>query len=363
MGNLHKVQGLWGMVLIELTNVCNFSCDFCPSDFLKRKRVFMPRELWKKILSELGEKKMTSKVTFSLLGEPLLHKDVFEAIRFANNQGLRVILYTNGSLLDKDKTNELLDSLENGAIVLGIQDIVPDNFNKRCRGLFAWESYISQLQNFAIRAQSLGKPIQIHFMADVLSAGWDLKKIIKEQQAMQVIYDQWAKALNTKNKGKINIFNPTAYYPLGENSSFYVKSKLRYPTKSIDEEREIRPSDHGFCIHLTDTFVVLADGTCTFCCNDYEGELNLGNVRENSLEDIFYGEKSAQICEAGKANRMIKDICKICCGRVVYKKSQKPAQYSNLILDFYLFIEHIKQYGIESAIRKAANNIRRRISG
>ena len=108
--NLSKrpVQGLWSIVMIEMTSHCNFKCSFCPSELMTRGKTVMARSLWEKVLKEIGEKKMADTVFFHLVGEPLLHKDIFKAIRFANDRGLSVSLYTNGALLDEAQSKRLL---------------------------------------------------------------------------------------------------------------------------------------------------------------------------------------------------------------------------------------------------------------
>jgi len=66
--NLRKVNNLWSIVLIELTNCCNFVCDFCPIYIMKRKKVMMKRDLWRKVLLEIKEKQMARTVFFHLVG-------------------------------------------------------------------------------------------------------------------------------------------------------------------------------------------------------------------------------------------------------------------------------------------------------
>ena len=95
----HRTEGLWSIVMVELTSNCNFNCSFCPSNSMIRKKAMMPRELWEKILHELGEKKMTHTVFFHLLGEPLLRKDVFDAIRLANSLDLSALCVNESETL------------------------------------------------------------------------------------------------------------------------------------------------------------------------------------------------------------------------------------------------------------------------
>lgn len=357
---IRKIENLWSIVLIELTSCCNFSCSFCPSDHISRAKTIMPNELWRKILDELGQKKMTKSVFFHLLGEPLLHKDVFDAISYANKLGLSVSLYTNGALLDEKRGGKLLNVLKKGRIVLSMQDIKPDCFDQRAHKAISWSDYLFRLQNFIVKAEKKGVNTQIHCMVNMRQMGWNMN-IFKEQKKIQKIYNQWCTALNINKSKKINIFNPSGSYPLGEFSSFFVKHQGFWDNNLIDNDMMVKPSKTGRCALMNDTFAILADGTCTFCCGDYEGGLNLGNAKNDSLEDIFYGPKSTEIREAEKEGKIINDTCKVCRGTVVNKKTGLPVLNRNLLAESYFLIDHFKRFGLKSSIFKTIENIKRRI--
>jgi hypothetical protein len=294
------------------------------------------------------------------MGEPLLHKDIFEAIRFANDKGLSVSFYTNGALLDDEMSGKLLDSIKIGRVVLSMQDIVPDVFDKRCRGMLSWGEYLGRLQKFMQRAEKRGKVVQVHCLADVRNMGWDLGKIRQESRRIQEVYDGWREALGGGKKYRINIFDPAAEYPLGRTTSFFIKHKGNWDNRLIGDDTEVRPSEKGSCDLVTDTFAVLADGTCTYCCCDYEGELDLGNAAESSLEDIYYGEKATRIREEAKKGIFLEDRCRVCRGTLVYKDSGRPVPGRSLISEFYFFKDHRRRYGPVSSLRKITENLKRR---
>jgi radical SAM protein with 4Fe4S-binding SPASM domain len=357
-----QTESLWSLVLVELTSHCNFNCSFCPRESMDRKKSMMSRALWERILYELAEKKMTAKVFFHLLGEPLLHKDLFDAIRLANCLGLSVSLYTNGYLLNKNNSFNLLTSLKKGLVVLSMQDISPASFAKRCRGAISWEKYVERLQNFMLLAETHNNnvSVQVHCMANIRGMGNNVYRILQERKNIQAIYDQWRNALGVKERIRINIFNPTISYPLGEKSLFFVKQGGNWDNQLVSNEVEIIPRSNGHCVSVTDTFAVLSDGTCTYCCNDYEGKLNLGNAYEKSIEDIYYGEKATKIREAVKKNKFIEKRCRECRGSLVFKKSGKPVPSRNILTDFYIFKEHLALHGTTSAMRKVGEAARRR---
>ena len=92
----------------EMAGNCNLKCPMCPQssgrekDFLKK----FPIELYKNAINEaipLGLKY----VQLSGSGEPLLSKDLEEAISYASERGLITMIYTNGVLLNERRYRKL----------------------------------------------------------------------------------------------------------------------------------------------------------------------------------------------------------------------------------------------------------------
>ena len=160
----HYTKNKWSIVMIELTSHCNFNCAFCPSSEMNRKKSMMSKKLWGKIIVELGEKHMTKTVFFHILGEPLLHRDIFDAIRLANQYGIAVSLYTNGALLNNRRSSKLLDALRKGRVVLSMQSIDAESFKKRSNGSVSWAEYSETLRSFVLLAEQHENhiPVQVH---------------------------------------------------------------------------------------------------------------------------------------------------------------------------------------------------------
>ena len=102
-----KKKGSLLRVMLELTYRCNFKCKHC----------YIPKSYKKKFRRELNTRQI-----FSILdqlqelgclylgftgGEPFLRKDIFDILWYAKRKGFQIIIYTNGSLIDKDKAREL----------------------------------------------------------------------------------------------------------------------------------------------------------------------------------------------------------------------------------------------------------------
>ena len=92
---------------LEITNVCNLSCSFCPGT-RREKRFMTPEEF------ETLSRKLRGHVEYlylHLMGEPLLHPQLEEILGIAARQGFRVIITTNGTLLGRSGDAGIRESL------------------------------------------------------------------------------------------------------------------------------------------------------------------------------------------------------------------------------------------------------------
>ena len=96
---------MYRKVYIEITNICNMSCSFCHGH--KRKKRQMSLGEFTLILDKL--KGQTEYIYYHLMGEPLTHSELPEFIKTAGERGFKSIITTNGTLLNKRKT-ELLNA-------------------------------------------------------------------------------------------------------------------------------------------------------------------------------------------------------------------------------------------------------------
>ncbi len=100
------------IVIIEPTNHCNFNCIMCSHDKMTRKKGIMDIRLYKKIIDEIAEVNPDTRIYLDFYGEPLTIKyKLYYMIDYAIKKGVsNVNLNTNGSLLDEEMAEMLLDS-------------------------------------------------------------------------------------------------------------------------------------------------------------------------------------------------------------------------------------------------------------
>src|SRR6266481_691724 len=121
------------IIYLELTNACNFTCDYCPIDQQTRKKVVMPSDVARNIIDQIADNNLTQFLSFHLMGEPFLHKDLCALTAYAEARGIRVRLLTNGSLLEKGR-NEGLFKGNLSRLEIGFRTPNDTSFNLRLRG-------------------------------------------------------------------------------------------------------------------------------------------------------------------------------------------------------------------------------------
>ena len=82
---------------LEITNVCNLSCAFCPKT--SREPRFVSVEEFAALIEQVQP--LTDYVYLHLMGEPLLHPQLGQILALCHRAGLKASLTTNGTLLGK----------------------------------------------------------------------------------------------------------------------------------------------------------------------------------------------------------------------------------------------------------------------
>lgn len=99
---------------------CNFRCNYClhslSDDKLKEmnfKRQKMDIEVFRKSIDDIAKfNKKIKALIFAGHGEPLLHPDIAEMVRYASEKNIaeRIEIVTNGSLLTEELSDKLIDA-------------------------------------------------------------------------------------------------------------------------------------------------------------------------------------------------------------------------------------------------------------
>ena len=118
----HIETGYAAPVLVEVdpSNACNHACNFCLSSYIhfdKYKgtetfsRALMPKEMLMNLCRDFVKMGVRS-INWTGGGEPTLNKHLKDAIKYCGSHGIKMGIFTNGTLLDKwDLFETMVDNM------------------------------------------------------------------------------------------------------------------------------------------------------------------------------------------------------------------------------------------------------------
>ena len=89
---------MFNKIYIEITNICNLKCKFCPET--NRKKEFLSLEKFEEIINKIH--KYTKLVCLHVKGEPLLHSQLKELLEILEKYNLKTNITTNGTLIKEN---------------------------------------------------------------------------------------------------------------------------------------------------------------------------------------------------------------------------------------------------------------------
>ena len=219
---------------------------------------------------------------FHLMGEPLCHPKLGLFLELAHKQGFKVILTTNGTLLAKQQ--ELL--------------LCSPGLHKVNISLHAFE------------ANDLSVPFE-----EYLHQCFEFGKAAEGK--VLVSYRLWnsggADRLNVQIRDTLACYFPGNWVQerrgirIGQRIYLEHGDKFDWPDLTAAEGGE-----HVFCYGLRDQIGVLCDGTVVPCCLDHEGDIPLGNLFRQDLDEILETPRAKSIYEGFSNRKAIEPLCRRC---------------------------------------------------
>lgn len=273
---------------LEITNVCNLNCFFCPKTDRAKHRLTL--EEFQTLTGRLqGNVKF---LYFHLMGEPLLHPLLPQFIDIARVKGFVPVLTTNGTLL---------------ADVRGVIEAHP---HKIQISLHSHEGnsrndaseYIREVMNFSLEAASKGIVIVLRFWNE---GGSDSNN----DRLLELIGEYVSQPWTRRHDG----------WRLKENLYIEYDKMFEWP----DAERDEYAEDEAFCYALRNQIGVLVDGSVVPCCLDHAGDITLGNLFETGLNEILASPRARAIYDGFTRHTAVEPLCRRCGYAAVTKRFRK----------------------------------------
>ena len=262
-------------VSIEATNVCNFKCAFCPQsdpnhhDIAPKTYLTPPQA--EKIMQQLRKGGVTTKTLhWTLDGEPFMNKEFHELCEVAIKYGFSHMYFaTNGMLL----TKKLLDKLpkqEDTIYTFTIDYCNDKTYFERVRGSSgSWDRIYSNVNH------SLGNSDHKHmfFVLSDISTFEERNRSIADNKFQQLTL------LFGKNK-RIRYHKKTFHNAAGT---------IQSPKQSSETKR------YYLCPYPWTSFCIASSGDVVACCRDLRRQTKLGNIFEQSMQEIWHGAHYQQL--------------------------------------------------------------------
>lgn len=268
-------------IYIEITNVCNLKCKFCPET--KRNKAFMTVEEFERIISKIHN--YTNLVCLHVKGEPLLHPELEALLKILEKYNLKANITTNGTLI-KEKLEIIKKSNAVRQINFSIHSIMQnENLTKQ------------YLQDIFNSVNELGNIIISYRL-------WNLQTIKENDINENIIktIENYYNISNLKQQLTENEF-------LKIRNNLFINQDTEFTWPDIKKEVII---EQGRCLALKEQVAILVDGTVVPCCLDNNGDIPLGNILEEKIEDILQKPISTTIKKNFENSVITCALCKTC---------------------------------------------------
>ena len=294
-------------VYIEITNVCNLNCSFCPcgkdsSEDSQGKRDFMSSELFERCIAESAT--VAENVYFHVLGEPTLHPGFGLFLKKLESTTLKLNLTTNGTTIART-----------GKLILASPAVRQVNFSTHAYAELTPEIASRHLQDvldFCKLANAERPNLYINLrlwnVGDDASDTWNRIMISKVNEA----FGNASSGAEPRQQISLEHFcSRHKSFPVVGRIYLHQDSRFEWP--ELDERQKTRDERiAGTCRALDTHVAVLHDGRVVACCLDYSGQITLGNIADQSLAEILESPAAKSLREGFEQHELRHPLCQNC---------------------------------------------------
>ena len=359
------------LLMLEVTSHCNMHCTFCPSDDLVRKKGHVSDEQAIQLIRSARDLAPGIPIMFNVLGEPFLNKKLFDYIALCEECGVTAALITNITLLTEERLRKLFQ-YSNVHLHLSLHTPTDKSFAERgYKKIASFREYLEMVCNTVeakFRARSKTE-IEVYLSSELIEnliqndggsrlwtmyddpveykAGWEVCSERFTQLGTKIARDypeafaQRMEAVQREHAGPIQagelVFRAEDLpeWRLESECSGWmcapdviVRRKgfgmWAYHEKFV--QRHAQPSRFVFHEERTEPFTcigalafgILSDGTYTLCCQDVEGQMDIGNIATMDLRTAFDSPRREEII----ANCATSRVCRRCAGNTMILDTQ-----------------------------------------
>lgn len=286
---------------IEISSVCNFKCTFClshkwGSKVNEGRPAFMDFDFFKFIMKQYSSS--FGSVSPQFQGEPLLHPQFLQICQFLEETKKNFRFNTNCQLL----TSKLVDELSRLGHLLGITFSLDGITKETFERIRIGSNFHKIMENVDYAIHKI--PCNVNFV------------LCEENQ-----FELPALVKYFLNKD-VPVTAAIVTDEVGLPTSYFWKPEERIPC-------------------LPDSSIILTNGDVIPCCRDHKYEMIMGNLKNQSLAEVWFGERYKRLWNLQErylfnSNEIPGKLCSNCSTWMTYTiKEGRTEKYINKTIATY----------------------------
>ena len=262
-------------IQLETVTKCNAKCEFCPQNEIIRDPARMPEATWKKIVDDTRGLGITYRPF--LTNEPFVDNRMPEIVRYIkeNDPTAKVEFNTNGELVTEQLS---IDLLEAGVDIMrfSIDGLSRETYEPSRLGV-NYDKVMERTQRFL----------------ELWNEGGYRDKVFTELRMIEV----------PENRHEIEAYQDF-WGP--KCSEVLITQLYQWPwTGQLRDDVVLKP-----CLKVLDEIFFYSNGNATICCWDVHERAVIGNVLDQSVQEIW--ESYAARCLRATLNDGRRDLIHLC---------------------------------------------------
>ena len=299
--SISHVLGRPYMAHISPSGLCDLNCINCPAKGKQtRGRELMSFDTFRKFIDEAGDTLLY--IILWSWGEPLLNPDFPRMVEYASKHNIMTVSSTNLNRLDADRARQLvasgLDSL-----IIAVDGTTQESYEKYRRGGDI-KQIIKNIKLLVAEKERVGAKKPLLNLRMVVSRENEhevdaFRRLGRDLKVDMVSF----KAFSTRQAGYENPEVDRCFAPRNEKYRWY-----QY-RKNFQADRQVKKY---WCRFPWTKPTLFADGTIITCEFDFRYEYPLGNIKEQTFDEIWFGEKAKKFRRRFQKNRDAFAFCRDC---------------------------------------------------
>lgn len=276
-------------VHIEISNICNLQCSFCPEVIRAKKLIDV--DLFAQIVRQVAP--LTEQVAFHLMGDPLVHPQLGELVEICHRFETKIFMVTNGVLM-REAQSELLLHPAFRQVNFSLHSFF-DNFPERDPS-----AYLERIFAYCERALVERPDLYLNFRL------WNLREVRGQSSRNHEMLERIADRFAVEVPRTVNV-RAQKSYRLKNRLYLHFDTEFVWPGADLPVL-----GTRGTCYGLSTHFGILVDGTVVPCCLDKEGAIPLGRVQEQPILEILDSPRAQAILAGFRARKLTEGLCQRC---------------------------------------------------